>query len=210
MNKLLKILLLVVVSLFIGKTSYAENFPQIDYDVPIDYTKIDKDALASQANTFFNHYEQITDKAYKKRYIQPLLNMYSVLTNMDPEEPFYCTRLGILYDDLGLHDADAKSNFYKATNLRLKYPYASYAFGNFYYTRGKYRRALEQYKIAAGVQSPYDYDRFMKMGAIYEKFGDYRNAVPNYKAAYKEKSGLALYNKILLLEDLNSKNVLYH
>lgn len=205
----LKSLLLLLVLMSFKTVTFATKFANIEYDVPIDYSKIDKNALAKQANLFFNHFEQITDDEYKKKYIQPLLNRYSVLSVMSPEDPFNFTRLGILYDIMG-QDTLAKSNFYRATNLVPNYPYASFSFGNYYYKRGYYRKALAQYKMASGISYPYSYDRFMKMGSIYEKLGNYKTALSMYKAAYQEKNGLDLYNKILLLEDLNSKNMLYH
>lgn len=209
MDKFIRFFLLLCILVSFNAKSFATQFANIEYDVPIDYSKIDKNALANQANLFFNHFEQITDNEYKKKYIQPLLNRYSVLSIMSPEDPFNFTRLGILYDIMG-KDTLAKSNFYKATNLVPKYPYASFSFGNYYYKRGYYRKALYQYKMASGISYPYSYDRFMKMGSIYEKLGNYKTALSMYKAAYQEKNGLELYNKILRLEDLNSKNMLYH
>ncbi len=208
MNKIKKYIFFI---LFIATSNmcFATNFASIEYEVPIDYSKIDKKALADQANLFFNHFEQITDTEYRKKYIQALLNRYAVLSKMDPSDPFNFTRLGILYDEMEL-DSLAKSNFNKATNLVPNYPYASYSFGNYYYKRGFIRKALAQYKLASGIPYPYSYDRFMKMGSIYEKLGNYKQALVEYKAAYQEQNGLELYNKILLLEDLNSKNILYH
>ena len=189
--------------------SFAVQFANIEYDVPIDYSKIDKNALATQANQFFDYFEQITDTEYRKRYIQPLLNRYSVLSVIAPENPLYFTRLAILYDEIG-EETYAKSNFFKATNLVPNYTYATYSFGNFYFKRGYYRKALRQYKLADGIQAPYKYERFIKMGSIYEKLGNYKQALVMYNAAYKEKNSIELYNKIQLLDDLNSKNILYH
>ena len=210
MNKIkLCLLLLLILTANLSMKSFATNFASIEYDVPIDYSKIDKNALADQANLLYNHFEQITDEEYRKKYIQALLNRYSVLSVMDPSDPFYFTRLGILYNELG-NDTLAMSNFFKATNLVPKYQYASFSFGNYYYKRGYYRKALYQYKLAAGIISPYSYQRFMKIGSIYEKLGNYKLALEAYKSAYQEQNGLELYNKILLLEDLNSKNILYH
>ena len=209
MNKIKTKLFLLIFAALIPNMSLAVNFASIEYDVPIDYSKIDKNALADQANLLFNHFEQITDEEYRKKYIQALLNRYAVLSVMDPSDPFYFTRLGILYDEMG-NDTLAMSNFFKATNLVPNYQYASFSFGNYYYKRGYYRKALYQYKLAAGIVSPYSYQRFMKMGSVYEKLGNFKLALEAYKSAYQEQNGLELYNKILLLEDLNSKNMLYH
>ena len=209
MNKIKTKLFLLIFAALIPNLSLAVNFASIEYDVPIDYSKIEKNALADQANLLFNHFEQITDEEYRKKYIQALLNRYAVLSVMDPSDPFYFTRLGILYDEMG-NDTLAMSNFFKATNLVPNYQYASFSFGNYYYKRGYYRKALYQYKLAAGIVSPYSYQRFMKMGSVYEKLGNFKLALDAYKSAYQEQNGLELYNKILLLEDLNSKNMLYH
>lgn len=209
MSKFIKYLFCFICLVVIQNSCFAVQFVNIEYDVPIDYSKIDKNALATQANQFFDYFEQITDTEYRKKYIQPLLNRYSVLSVISPEEPFYFTRLGILYDEMG-EETYAKSNFFKATNLVPDYKYASYSFGNYYYKRGYYRKALRQYKLADGIQAPYKYERFMKMGSIYEKLGNYKYALIMYRAAYKEKNSTELYNKIQLLDDLNSRNMLYH
>ena len=165
MNKIKTKLFLLIFAALIPNMSLAVNFASIEYDVPFYYSKIDKNALADQANLLFNHFEQITDEEYRKKYIQALLNRYAVLSVMDPSDPFYFTRLGILYDEMG-NDTLAMSNFFKATNLVPNYQYASFSFGNYYYKRGYYRKALYQYKLAAGIVSPYSYQRFMKMGSV--------------------------------------------
>lgn len=195
--------------LFIPQSYATTKYLNIEYDVPIDYSKIDKNALVSQANLLFNHFEQITDDEYKKKYIQPLLNRYSVLSVIAPDDPYNFTRLGILYDVMG-NDRYAKSCFFKATNLVPNYNYACYAFGDFYYKRGAYRKAFAQYKLAENLPYPYSYNRNMRMGSIYEKLANYKDALVYYKAAYKQQNSIELYDKILLLEELNSKNMLYH
>ena len=207
MKNIAKILIVLVVFL-LGNTSFATKFCHIEYTIPIDYSKIDKNTLESQANLFFDYYSKIQSKDEKRLYIQPLLNRYSILSVMDPSEPFFYTRLGILYSDMG-QDIEAKSNFYKATNLCPQYTYASYCFGNFYYDRGFYRKALAKFKMAEGISAPMSYDRFMKMGSIYEKLANYKEALAYYKLAYNEKQSEELNNKILLLEDSIKEYMLY-
>lgn len=209
MKSLFKILLLLAIFSYSLQFCSATQFANVEYTVPIDYSKIDKNALATQANQFFDNFIKITDKEYRKRYIQPLLNRYSVLSTIDPSEPLYLTRLAILYDEMG-QNIYAKSYFFRATNIDPNYKYASYSFGNYYYNRGYYRRALKEYKKAVGIEYPYSYDRFVKVGSIYEKLGNYKPALNSYKAAFQEENNAELYNKILLLEDLSSKKVLYH
>jgi len=204
-----RLILIIICIFFIQTTVCAIQYANIEYDIPIDYSKIDKNALADQANSLFIYFEQITDKQYRKKYIQPLLNRYSVLSVISPDDPFNYTRLGILYDEIQ-QDKYAKTNFYKAINILPKYPYANYAFGNYYYKRGYFRRALEYYKKAENLPTPYSYDRNIKIASVYEKLGDYKSAINNYKKAYEENNSQQLYDKILLLEDLNSKNILYH
>ena len=64
MNKIKTKLFLLIFAALIPNMSLAVNFASIEYDVPIDYSKIDKNALADQANLLFNHFEQITDEEY--------------------------------------------------------------------------------------------------------------------------------------------------
>lgn len=209
MNRLYKYVILLLFIFIFQNASNAIQYANIEYTIPIDYSKIDKNALANQANLFFNYFEQITDLEYRKKYIQPLLNRYSVLSLMEPDNPLNYTRMAILYDEMKT-DKLAKSNFYRAINITPNYYYAHYSFGNYYYKRGYYRLALKQYLEAKNIQAPYNYDCKIKLGAIYEKFGNYKDAITMYRDAYNEKNSRELYDKILLLEDLNTKNMLYH
>ena len=209
MNKVFRFLLLILLLLSTSSEVFAVKYATVQYDIPIDYSKIDKSALANQANLLFNEYVNMTDKNIKEEYVEPLLKMYMVLSKMEPFNPRNFSCLGVIYDDLD-NDVEAKSNFFKATNIDPSYKYASYCFGNFYYKRGYYRKALSKFKMSEGIGTPYSYDWHVKMGSIYEKLGNFEQALVQYQSAYSENESEELYNKILLLEDLNTKNMLYH
>ena len=132
---------------------------------------------------------------------------YSILGELDKENPLYFARLGIIFDKLG-YDRWAKSNFWRSSNLDGAYPYSFYNFGNFFYDRNEFRRALKEYKKAYDNGYSTNYDTVYKMGKIYEKLGDYESAVEYYRKACAIKSSPELQQKIELLSNL-SKNSLY-
>jgi len=92
MKNIAKILIVLVVFL-LGNTSFATKFCHIEYTIPIDYSKIDKNTLESQANLFFDYYSKIQSKDEKRldemdlrKFISDKKNeIYEKLKNGDTE-----------------------------------------------------------------------------------------------------------------------------
>ena len=187
---------------------YAAQTGSVQYTLPIDYSLIDEAQLSSEAESLFDAYCKSTDENQKKILLNKLLSNYSILSETDHENPLYATRLGIIYDKLK-RDRWAKSYFFKSENLREDYPYSFYSFGNFFYDRKEYKKALYEYLKAYNTGYSTDYDTLCKIGAIYEKFGDFKSSVKYYKQALLYNDNADLRAKIIKLEELYEKNPLY-
>ena len=139
------ILLLTFLSICISPV-YAVQNAQIEYTVPIDYSHINEQVLNSEAEKFFNEYLKTTNSEEKHFLLDKMLSDYSILSNINKDNPLYFIRLGIIYDKMG-KDRYAKSNFCRGANLVPDYPYAFYSYGNFFFDRAEYKKALREYKI---------------------------------------------------------------
>ena len=192
----------------ISNHAYSVQQGQVQYVIPIDYSMINETELKNEAQSLYDDYLKTEDDVQKKILLDRMLSAYSVLGNVDEENPLYFTRLGIIFDKMG-KDKYAKSNFCRATNLIPNYPYAYYSYANFFFERGKYRLALREYMRAYNVGYQNNYDTLYQIGIIYEKFGDFTSANSFYKRALSIKYSDELNTKIKKLEELLTKNSLY-
>ena len=180
----------------------------IQYSIPTDYSKINETELNNEAETLFQRFLQTEDPQQRFHLLNQMLSDYSILGEINKDNPLYFARLGIIYDKLG-KDRYALSNFSRSSNILPNYPYAYYSFGNFYFDRGRYIKALIQYKKA--YNSGYDnhfYNNY-QIGRIYEKFGDFSAAITYYKRALVINDSVELRQKIQELEELLNNNPLY-
>ena len=103
------------------------------------------------------------------------LFLYTTLSNKCPTDTLYSLRLGILYDQLN-KDRYAKSYYNRAiqTNNSLPEPY--FYFGEFYFKRKIYRKALKMYLKAYDNGYSKDTRVLNRLNCIYTMFGDMENA----------------------------------
>lgn len=199
----------ILLCFFIAICSYAVQSGKVEYVVPMDYSLIDENQVSTEAEALFNNYLKTDNDTEKIKILNQMLLKYNVLTLINLENPLYFTRLGIIYDKLG-NDRYALMNFFRGSNLQDDYPYAFSSFGNYYFSRYDLKKALRLYKKAYDCGFNTDYDTVYHLGVIYEKYGDFTNALKYYKEALAIKNTEELNNKILLLEELLSKNTLYN
>lgn len=181
----------------------------IEYSIPIDYSLIDEKSLNDHAEILFSEYNSSTDEILKKTLLFELLSDYSILSNINKDNPLYFTRLGIVYDKLG-KEKWAKSNFCRGSNLVPNYAYAFYSFGNYFFERNEYRKALKEYMRAYQYGFDKHYENLYQIGIIYEKLGDFTLAIKYFKLAQVCKDSEELTKKILLLEEMLKNNSLYN
>lgn len=204
----LKNVFFIIFILIIFNPAFAVQQGGIQYSVPVDYSLIDEQKLNMEAETLYNRYLKTDDLNQQKILLRQLLSEYSILGNIDNSNPLYFTRLGIIFDKLG-NDRFAKANFSRGSNIDSNYSYAFYSFGNYFFDRKEYKKALQEYKKAFDTGYNNNSDTLLKMGKIYEKLGDYNSALIYYKKANSLNNTTELQAKIDLLEVLLNNNRLY-
>lgn len=194
--------------LFICNSCFSVQQGGVQYVIPIDYSIIDEAALNNEAESLFSSYMAAEDEKQKKILLERMLSSYSILGNIDKGNPLYFTRLGIIFDKMG-RDRYAKSNFCRATNLVPDYAYGFNCYGDFFFERSMYIKALREYMRAYNAGYQNNYDTLYQIGSVYEKLGDFTSAVGFYRKASAVKSSPELSEKIKNLEELLKNNSIY-
>lgn len=200
------ILFLTLVSLNIPADCAVSG--KVEYQIPIDYTKLSETELADKAGKYYN--SAIKTSAGKvNEEMTTALNLYSILNNKNPENPLYPVRLGVLYDIAG-KDKYAKGSFYKAVGINKFNPEPYYRLGNFYYRREMYKQALKNYKEAYKKGYDEHYETLLRIGDIYEKFGDTEASLRYLRTAFQISPNAELERKINKVKTLDAQNRVYY
>ena len=198
---------------FISSSAYALQMVEIEYIVPIDYKLLDEKDLNTYAEEYYKDY--LNTKSEKA--LQNMLTTYTLLTNIDETNPLYLTRVGIAYDKMKI-DKVAKSYFYRSMCIAGQNPYVYSAFGDFWFDRTRYRKALHNYLTSNDYGYDTNFNNLEKLGKCYEKLGDYTSAIKYFKLAIQvnqgdteeiKKQNEELTNKIKELEALLLENPTY-
>lgn len=208
MGRLIRFISIVFMILYLALPSSAALQGKLDYQIPIDYTKLSEEELDSKAGVYYN----LALKTYNGKVNDEMttaLNLYTILCNKSPQNLLYKTKLGTLYDIIG-KDRYAKGCFYAAIGLDQSKPEPFFGLGEFYYRREAYKNALKMYKIAYTKGYQEHYDTLYKIGDIYEKFGDTEAALKYLKLAAEKSPNSELDNKIQKVENENSINKEYY
>ena len=203
-----KVLYLFIIFTFLGLSSFAIEKASIKYDEDlIDYTKLDADAILQEADTYFKRYELTQDK----KDLSVAMGKYYIVTKIRQAEMYPTIQLARTYDFANL-DRIAKEYFGKGYNIDKKDPYLNYNYGEFYYRRDDYKRALRFYKFAYNNGYSEFYDLNKKIATIYEKFADLKNAKYYYEKAHAlNPEDTALIDKIQQIQSLDyEKSEYYH
>ena len=138
------------------------------------------------------------------------MSKYYLLTKIDYSQITPYIQLARIYDEKN-NNRLAKEYFYKASNLDVNNPYANFYFGEFYFKRNDYKRALRYYNIAYNNGLNNRYDLNLRLATIYEKFADLVNANKFYEVSYSMNPNNELRQKIQSLNELNyDKSEYYH
>ena len=133
------IILVSIIFLLCNLQAQSEIRGKIEYSIPIDYSKLSKKELDFKGHEYFYLASKYKD-GYLSEEATQALNIYSILQHVDPENPDYCVKQGVLFDKLK-KDRQAKGCFSRAISIDNNYADAYFEFGNFYYKRENYRRA---------------------------------------------------------------------
>ena len=140
------------------------------YSIPADYSVINEQELLNKANPL---YERVlaANSAEITPEMTEVLNLYTILSNVNPQNQEYVLKLGKLYDVIG-KDRYAKSNFYRSIGIDPQKPEGYFCLGEFYYKREYYRKALKFYKKASDRGFNNDEQTISRLNDIYKKLGD--------------------------------------
>ena len=169
-----------------GSTCICESieFGAVKYnDALIDYTKIDKVNTLKLADYYFDKALNTQDVDKKKDFLQKASGNYFILTQSEPENIYPIVQLARVYDYEN-QNSFAKAYFFKALKINKLDPATNYYFGEFFYTREEYTKALHFYNIAFNNGYKENDDVVMKMAIMYEKLGDLLRANMYYKKAF--------------------------
>ncbi|MBR6723400.1 hypothetical protein IKL64_08090 [bacterium] len=206
--------LFILLSAFIlfGSTcsSEAVEFGAVKYNNAfIDYTKIDKESTLKLADFYFDKALNTQDFDEKKEFLQKASGNYFILTQLEPDNIYTTIQLARVYD-YEKQDSFAKAYFYKALRINKKDPITNYYFGEFFYTREEYTKAIRFYNIAFENGQSENNDVIIKLAIMYEKLGDLLRANMYYKKAYLANPSKELANKIREIEAIKYRNTGYY
>ena len=209
MRQLAITFLLIIFSLSFGQIpSVAYIKGNVEYLIPTDYEKLSEQELADKANKYFFLAEKYEDGIVNEDITNALF-LYSVLQHKNPENIIYAVRQGILYDKIGV-DRYAKGCFSKAISINKTIPEPYYYFGEYYYKREEYRKALKYYNEAYNKGFVTNYNLLYKMGDIYEKFGDTKSALRYLRLASTISVNSELDDKLQRVENADKINHEYY
>ncbi len=208
MRQVFKFLLTVLISLALSPIAHAALKGGLEYEIPIDYTKLNQEELEAKAGFYYNLALKTASGKINEE-MTAALNLYTILNNKCPDNLLYAVRLGVLQDLCGM-DKYAKSNFYKAMGIDPSSPEPYFRLGEFCYRRNLYKKALRMYREAYKRGYTRHYETAYKLGDIYEKFGDTEAALKYLKLASGLSPNSLLDSKIRRVEAVHNSNREYY
>lgn len=192
-------------------TVNAIEFGSIKYNNTfIDYSNINKESTKKLADFYFNKALNSKDSDEKTEFLQKASGEYFILTQIEPENLYPLVQLARVYDYEN-KNSYSKAYFFRALKIDKKNAATNYYFGDFYYARDEYKKALYFYNTAFENGYKENYDVLIKMAVMYEKLGDLLRANQYYKKAYLVKpESMELPDKIREIESLRYKNTGYY
>jgi tetratricopeptide (TPR) repeat protein len=189
----------------------ASEFGEIRYnDTFIDYTKIDKSSTLKLADLYFEKALNARTEEEKATFLEKASGEYFILTQAEPRNLYPLVQLARVYDMEG-QNSYAKAYFFRALKIDKTNAETNYYFGDFYYSRNDYKRAIYYYNQAFENGYEANFNVLTKMAIMYEKLGDINTANRYYKKAFLTKpNSQALPDKILELENLQYNNTGYY
>lgn len=189
----------------------AIEFGEIHHnDTYIDYSKIDRSSTLQKADFYFQKAQQTSDEAERKLFLQQAAGEYFLLSQVNKKSLYPIVQLARIYD-YSNKNRYSKAYFYQALRIDKLNPATNYFFGDYYYKREEYHKALLYYNTAFENGYKENYDVLLKMATMYEKLGDLLRANQYYKKAFLIKpNNEEIPDKIRGLEGLNYKSTGYY
>lgn len=203
-----KYLIPLVFSLLISIACYTPVFAVqrafVEYNSDkIDYSVMDAAKVQNEATAAFNQALSSTSSSDKEKFFDIAMDKYYILTKIYPEKINPSVQLARIYD-VKNKDKLAKQYFYHATNIEPHNAFANFYFGEYYFNRKDYKRALKYYLIAYNNGYNNFYMLNYRLGTIYEKFADLSSAKRFYNSAYSlRKDNPELPERVNSINELN-------
>lgn len=192
--------LLLVFLLALSLPSFAVQKGSVEYDgVMVDYSVLNGAEILKQADVNFEKYGTNSDP----KMLSTAMAQYYIATKINPQDLYSIVQLARTYDESGL-DKYAKEYFSRGISMHKDDAYLNYYYGDFYYKRNLYRRALKLFKRAYNNGYEKNYDINLKIATIYEKLADLKSAKYYYDKAYSINPSVSmLKDKVMQIESLN-------
>ena len=203
-GQMIRFLLIPLILCFTVLPSFCALKGGIDYKIPIDYSKLNQAELEAKAEFYYNsaiNSRQLDDN------MRSALNLYSMLSNANPQNITYALRLGTLYDTLG-KDRYARGQYYRSMGINQSRPEPYYYLGNFYFKREQYKKALKYYQKAYENGYSDHYPTVERIGTIYQKFGDTEKSIQYLQCASILSPNSELdkkINQVKTADDINNE-----
>ncbi len=152
MRQLIKLLFIFIVFISAILPSNSALKGILEYQIPIDYSQIDKYELEMLGANYYDISLNNTDGKISDN-ITSALNIYTILSNKEPENIIYALRLGKLYEIIG-KDRQAKGNYFRAMGIDQSRPEPYYYLSEFFYKKEQYRRAYKM--LLRAIEHGYD------------------------------------------------------
>lgn len=207
----------IIISAFIffgstyNNTATAVEYGEVNYNnALIDYSKIDKNSTQELADFYFQKALSVQDNAEKKEYLKKASGEYFILSRIEPQNIYPLVQLARVYDYEN-QNSYSKAYFFRALKIDKNNALTNYYFGEYYYTREDYTRALYYYNTAFENGYQENFNVLIKMAVMYEKLGDLLRANQYYKKAFLiQPNNTLLPDKIREIETLKYKNTGYY
>lgn len=175
----------------------------LNYSNMYNFKNCNVEKILNNANSSMLKYENATNFADKKFYMDQAMRNYYLVTCIDYSQIDAFTGLGRIY---GIYNLDrlAKEYFYKALSINPHNPKANYYFADYFFSENEFIPALTYYKVAYNNGYAQNYMLNYRIGTIYEKLADLISAKKYYKNALSiNQNNPMLAEKIRLLDELN-------
>ncbi len=204
-------LLFLILSAYSINASYAVHSGRLEYNsVLFDYSKFNSAKIKKDADLYFELFLKSEAGEMKNTYLYAAMSKYYLLTKAAPSKIEPYVQLGRIYDYINKPRL-AKENFSRAKNINSESPFTNFYFGEFYFKRRDYKKALKHYNVAYNNGYNNNYELNLRLATIYEKFADLVNAKKFYEVSYSMKPDTEIQQKIQLLNELNyDKTEYYH
>lgn len=186
-----KLLLSLLIIIFTSSLTVCQAQTQkggLEYNADrFNYSALNVKGLTSEGDAYFNKALQEKRKYYRNNAFDAAMAKYYLVIKAEPKNSYVLTQTARIYSFKN-QDKLALEYFTRALNLQPHSPLVNYYFGEFYYKKRDFNRALQFYLRAE--KSPdgsfgQTYNLNYRLGTVYEKLAELQKAKLYYEAAFK-------------------------